>query len=246
MNVQKAAFCPHLHCTHTEIPTHITANRHLFDEIDWMSRIPLEIPCACICPRTCCLEDEQEWKREWTVPTPDGASFLAELPFESYKGDLVVTSKSIPELAAAISIKTVEALVVKVGDSRHGLPCTTYFTPLAMFAIVTSVPSIKHILTDAQSVDKACDNGQLLGHKIFWKIPPGIRNKSIDELVSESVALPAYEPRTITELCNLDGLFENGGRHANIRFGALNLQMVRLGDGADAVPSRPVFTPECK
>lgn len=93
-----------------------------------------------------------------------------------------------------------------------------YFSAESIKKILALFPRVKCLLTDAPSMDRACNGGILASHEAFWA---------------------GRQDRTITELCHLQSLpFASGTR------GMLQIQVLPIYDGADAVPTRPLF--HCK
>jgi len=146
--------------------------------------------------------------------------FLAEVITvapEKADDDFVISKKQLQFL---IGNKKRDALVIRtmpnLGEKRSRQYSNTnwpYFTKEAIELLVKK--DIKHLLIDLPSVDKEKDNGELLGHKAFWRLDGAVR----------------YDA-TITEFIYVSNKIEDGTYFVNI-------QMAPFEN--DAAPSRPIL-----
>ncbi len=146
--------------------------------------------------------------------------FLAEVITvapEKQEDDFVISKKQLQFLLGnkkrdALVIRTMPNLTEKRAR-QYSNTNWPYFTKEAIELIVKK--GIKHLLIDLPSVDKEKDNGELLGHKTFWKLNGVVR----------------YDA-TITEFIYVSNKIEDGTYFVNI-------QMAPFEN--DAAPSRPVL-----
>ena len=146
--------------------------------------------------------------------------FLAEVITvapEKEGEDFVISKK---QLRFALGNKKRDALVIRtmpnLTEKRARQYSNTnwpYFTKEAIDLIVKK--GIKHLLIDLPSVDKEKDNGELLGHKAFWKLNGAVR----------------YDA-TITEFIYVSNKIEDGTYFVNMQVAPFE---------NDAAPSRPVL-----
>jgi len=147
--------------------------------------------------------------------------FIAEVvsitPEKVGNEDYIITLQAFKEKvkhpqASAVVLRTLPNTESKKTQSYSGT------NPPYMEAALTeylSSQNVQHLLIDLPSVDKEVDEGKLLAHKAFWKLPENIRKHcTITELVFVNNSIP-------------DGLY------------LLNLQITSLE--MDASPSKPVL-----
>ena len=97
-----------------------------------------------------------------------------------------------------------------------------YFTREAMEWLVEK--RIEHLVVDLPSIDRTHDEGRLVGHRIFFGLPPG----------STARGDAARSRATITELAFIPDEVADGPC-------ALSLAVPAIG--GDAVPSQPIVYP---
>jgi kynurenine formamidase len=142
-----------------------------------------------------------------------------------------VITRALLAVAAARWIRDPwTALVVRTlpndPGKRHRLyagPCPApYFTADAMQWIVER--DVTSLVVDLPSLDRADDGGSLTVHRMYWGLPPDVRDAHQARRGRALVTELAYVPDTST-----DGLY------------LLDLQVPAFA--ADAAPSRPVLYP---
>jgi len=141
---------------------------------------------------------------------------------ENEAGDAMVTLKNLqtacPEnLPEALIIRTLPNQVAKLTKDYSGTN-PPYLEKAAMEFIVQN--KIKHLLVDIPSVDKEADEGEIIGHRLFWNV-----EDAADKDGSRSDC-------TITELVYVKDEIEDGLYLLNIQIPSLQL---------DAAPSKPVL-----
>lgn len=186
VNYQKLTLTPHGNGTHTECYGHLSA-----DEKVTINR---------------CLTSFH---------------FIAEVisitPEQKSNGDQIVTLKSFKE---KLKHSNVEAVVLRTLPNTNSKKTQAYSgtNPPYIEAAITEYlasQNVQHFLLDLPSVDREVDEGKILAHKAFWKIPENIRTHcTITELIFVENSIP-------------DGLY------------LLNLQITSLE--MDASPSKPVL-----
>ena len=97
-----------------------------------------------------------------------------------------------------------------------------YFTREAMQWLVEK--RIEHLVVDVPSVDRSHDEGRLVGHRLFFGLPPG----------SQARGDAARSRATITELAFIPDEVPDGPCILSLAVPAL---------GGDAVPSQPIVYP---
>lgn len=100
--------------------------------------------------------------------------------------------------------------------------CVPYLTPSAMSYLRER--GVLHLLIDSPSVDRLDDGGELLSHRAYWGLEPGV------DVLTSSARVEA----TITEMIEAPDTLPDG--HYLISIGAPALAI-------DATPSRPVLFP---
>ena len=146
--------------------------------------------------------------------------FLAELITvapENYNEDKIISKK---QLKFALGNKKRDAIVLRtIPNTRDKLSRQYSHTnwPYLKADAVNYLVSkgIKHLLIDVPSIDKEKDDGQLLGHNIFWNTKGELRMDA-----------------TITELIYVSNKIEDGEYF-------LNLQIAPFEN--DATPSKPIL-----
>jgi len=146
--------------------------------------------------------------------------FLAELITvapENYNEDKIISKK---QLKFALGNKKRDAIVLRtIPNTRDKLSRQYSHTnwPYLKADAVNYLVSkgIKHLLIDVPSIDKEKDDGQLLGHNIFWNTKGELRMDA-----------------TITELIYVSNNIEDGEYF-------LNLQIAPFEN--DATPSKPIL-----
>ena len=101
-------------------------------------------------------------------------------------------------------------------------PGKPYFTREAMQWLVEK--RIEHLVVDVPSVDRSHDEGRLVGHRLFFGLPPG----------SQARGDAARSRATITELAFIPDEVPDGPCILSLAVPAL---------GGDAVPSQPIVYP---
>lgn len=152
--------------------------------------------------------------------------FLAQLISLSFSqqanGDQIISKEGLEaaskdSLPEALIIRTRPNSETKLTKDYSGTN-PPYLEPAAMEYLVQQ--GVKHLLIDLPSVDREDDGGQVLGHRIFWKV------------VKQAADADTRTDCTITELIFVpddipDGLY------------LLNLQLPSIP--LDAVPSKPIL-----
>ena len=117
-------------------------------------------------------------------------------------------------------LEDIEALIIRTLPNDDLKLTANYSGANAPYLHVDAIHAmveagIDHLLLDLPSVDKEEDDGELEGHKAFWKYPTNTRKHA-----------------TITELIYVQGSIEDGEY-------SLNLMVAPIGQ--DAAPSWPVL-----
>ena len=235
VNCQVVSFSPHLHTTHTEALSHILPDPYEYmARTDWISTtIPtdkilavfLRLTPSMISPEGDFILDQADVQVDVAsgkllslVHDKDDDDDGDDDEHSIQGGKSNVDGWTCCTGSNAIKSNQVEAIIIAMypnGLYPSDRP-QRYFSPESITKILTFFPRAKHLLTDAPSMDKACDRGLLASHRTFWNRHPD---------------------GTITEMCHLQNLpFENG------TLGMLQMQVLPIGNGADAVPSRPLFS----
>lgn len=147
--------------------------------------------------------------------------FIAEVisitPEKASNGDHIVTLKAFKEKAKHPQADAVVLRTLPNTDSKKAQSYSGTNPPYIEAALAEYLASqnTQHLLIDLPSVDREVDEGKLLAHKAFWKLPMSIRKHcTITELVFVNNSIP-------------DGLY------------LLNLQITSLE--MDASPSKPIL-----
>lgn len=205
-NCSTITLTPHCNGTHTECAGHLT-----LQPLDAFRVVPLGlVPAALV-----------------TV-APESASCASRTATTTPRAhDKLITPRL---LAAALSarprtISPVRALVIRTlpnpKDKLERLDTVPpYLSPEAALWIVEC--GIEHLIVDLPSVDRVQDEGHLLAHRIFFGLPPGVRE--LDRALRARC--------TITELAYVPDAVPDGEY-------LLELQVPAIA--GDAVPSRPLL-----
>jgi kynurenine formamidase len=137
----------------------------------------------------------------------------------SDNNDLVITQSQIENIIEdgieALIIRTLPNNTNKLNNNYSSIK-SAFFTNEAMQAISNS--SIKHLIVDLPSIDRARDNGKLSNHRIYWNV----KEDSIE------INTNSRTDRTISEFAFIDDFIEDGYYILNIETPPLLI---------DAVPS---------
>ncbi|MGE3467674.1 MAG: cyclase family protein [Pyrinomonadaceae bacterium] len=193
-NFEQITLIPHCNGTHTECVGHITDKRISVNE---------------------CLRDVLMTAR------------LVSVEPELCNGDTAITRSKL-EKAGVGSAARADSLIVRTLPNDDGklsarydennIP--TYFSTEAMELIVEC--GFRHLLVDLPSIDRIFDDGKLLNHRIFWNVPPGVRDLNSETRVGSTITELIFVPSHVT-----DGEY------------LLNLQIAPFV--ADSSPSRPLL-----
>lgn len=147
--------------------------------------------------------------------------FIAEVisisPEKTSNGDHVVTLKTFMEKVKHPKVDAVVLRTLPNNDTKKTQSYSGTNPPYIEAAVTEYLASenVQHLLVDLPSVDREIDEGKLLAHKAFWKLPSPVRSHcTITELVFVNNSIP-------------DGLY------------LLNLQITSLE--MDASPSKPIL-----
>ena len=206
-NCSVYALSPHCHGTHTECVGHLTDNA---TSLAGLTPVP---------PALAALVSVR--------PEPLGAT--AEGPAGPRDASDAVITRALLDAASARWIHDPwTALVVRTlpndAEKRHRQyagPCpAAYFTADAMHWVVER--GVTSLVVDLPSLDRADDGGTLTAHRVYWGLPPAVRDarqaRRGRALVTELAFVPDSAP---------DGLY------------LLDLQVPAFA--TDAAPSRPVL-----
>lgn len=137
-------------------------------------------------------------------------------------GDKLITRAALEK---ACSEQLPEAIVIRTSpnpesklQADYSGTNPPYLSTAAMQYLVDN--KVKHLLLDLPSVDREVDQGELLGHHLFWNVA----NKSAKD--------NSRVDCTITELIYVPNHIQDGLYLLNIQIPSLNL---------DAAPSKPIL-----
>lgn len=146
------------------------------------------------------------------------AQLISITPTVMENGDQVIAKSQLTSLL----LHPVDAFIVRTLPNKenkrtlhHSGTNPPYFSHEAIALLVKL--GCRHILTDLPSLDREQDEGNLLGHHIFWNYPT---NPRLECTITELIYAPSAAE---------DGLY------------LLNLQVAAFEN--DAAPSRPVIFP---
>lgn len=200
---------PHCHGTHTECVGHVTDNA---TALAGLTPVP---------PALALLVSVR----------PEALGPAAAGQASRGRADDPVITRPVLAAAAARWIRDPwTALVVRTLPNdpgkryrRYEGPCPApYFTPDAMHWVVER--DVTSLVVDMPSLDRADDGGSLAAHRVFWGLPPDVRDAHQARRGRAMVTELAYVPDTVH-----DGLY------------LLDLQVPAFA--TDAAPSRPVIYP---
>jgi len=192
VNFRDIFFNPHGHGTHTECLGHIT------EEVHSVNQTLRSFFCSALVITI---------RPEIQLNEKDGIE------------DLVITSPQVRNAIAGIN--QVEALVLRTLPNRKAEKVGKAYSATNPAYLTNDINDIldelkvKHLLVDLPSVDRESDEGKLIFHHTFWKVPQA----------------PDFE-RTITELIFVPD---------EVPDGAYILEMQVAPFENDASPSRPVL-----
>ena len=205
-NCEVLTLIPHCNGTHTECVGHLTRERLDVSRIAPYGFVPALL--VSLEPLPAADTDEN------SVPA-------AQL------GDLLITRAALEEQWPAELPFAPRALVIRTrpnsadkGSRDYSQEVPPYLSQQAAQLLVER--SIRHLVVDVPSIDRAHDEGALTAHRIFFGLPPG----------STELARAARANSTITELAFVPEGLRDGPY-------LLELQLPALG--GDAVPSRPLL-----
>lgn len=205
-NCSTITLTPHCNGTHTECAGHLTVQ-----PLDAFRIVPFGlVPAALV-----------------TV-APESASRSSNTATAQPRAhDKVVTARLLaaawPEQSPPMS--AVRALVIRtLPNPKDKLECLDtvppYLSPDAALWIVER--GIDHLIVDLPSVDRVQDEGHLVAHRIFFGLPPGVRELDQARRARCTITELAYVPDAVA-----DGEY------------LLELQVPAIA--GDAVPSRPLL-----
>lgn len=207
-NCATLSLIPHCQMTHTESVAHLT--REAGDAWRVVPRGLLSAVVVSVRP-----EPARETS-ESTDPQPWGTDVLitqrrlrAAWPMVRMVDPVAAVIRTLPNEAAK-----------KSRDYSDLIP--PYFTREAMQWLVEK--RIEHLVVDVPSVDRSHDEGRLVGHRLFFGLPPG----------SQARGDAARSRATITELAFIPDEVPDGPCILSLAVPAL---------GGDAVPSQPIVYP---
>lgn len=200
---------PHCHGTHTECVGHVTDNA---TALAGLTPVP---------PALALLVSVR--------PETLGPAAAGQVG-RGQADDPVITRAALATAAARWIRDPWTALVVRTLPNDPGKryrqyegPCPApYFSADAMHWVVER--DVTSLVVDLPSLDRADDGGSLAAHRVFWGLPPDVRDAHQARRGRAMVTELAYVPDTVH-----DGLY------------LLDLQVPAFA--ADAAPSRPVIYP---
>lgn len=207
-NCSTMTLTPHCQMTHTESVAHLTR-----ESGDTWRVVPRGLLPAVV---VSVLPEPARESNESTDPQPYGTDTLiskrrlrAAWPMGKMVDPVAAIIRTLPNDAAK-----------RTRDYSALMP--PYLTREAVEWLVEK--RIEHLVLDVPSVDRTHDQGRLVGHRIFFGLPPG----------STARGDAARSRATITELAFIPD---------EVRDGPCVLSLAVPAIGGDAVPSQPIVYP---
>ena len=206
-NVDAITMIPHCNGTHTETVGHLVDQEVKIGDL----ALPGLLKTVVITVAPSAAVDCQETYR------PD---FLPD--------DQVLTQVAIEHALKSQEHRQVEAVVVRTlpnGSDKRSRSYGAEHEPA--FFTCDAISWLRdfgcqHLLVDLPSIDRMHDDGHLTNHHLFWRVPEG----------QHQMSLNSCRDRTITEMVFVPDSIDDG-------YYLLNLQVPAFG--SDAAPSRPVL-----
>lgn len=205
-NFEKYSFITHCNGTHTECVGHISFERIFINETLKDSFIPGTVITV--------------------KPVPSGETKEKYIP-EINPEDFLITRAGIENVIGNSNKDFFKGLIIRTSPNDNKKKSMDYnkepppFFSMDAMEFISSI-GVNHLLVDIPSVDRASDDGKLTVHHIFWNVPAG----------SHEVSIENHSLKTITEMIYVEDNIEDGKY-------LLNLQIASFK--ADASPSRPVL-----
>lgn len=207
-NCDTISLTPHCDGTHTESAGHLTRDR--FDVREVMPAQLLPALLVTVTPAAARRDGES------SRPAP-------------VDGDLLVTRAALEKAWPAALPFAPLALIVRTLPNPESKRQRDYRVEPAPFLSLPAAQwlverGIEHLVLDVPSLDRTHDEGHLVGHRIFFGLPPG----------STSRGDAARSRATITELAFVPDEVHDGPCILSLAVPAI---------GGDAVPSQPIVYP---
>lgn len=210
-NVNEIYFNPHCNGTHTETIRHICdQSAELALSIANIELPPL-LPCVLL---TITPELASQCQDSYTPEFADNDQVITK---QAIQAQLANYSSAQTQ---ALAIRTFPNTKTKLSQSYTNEQQAAFFTREAILYL--NELGVEHLLVDIPSLDRLDDDGLLTCHHLFWQVPEGSHQPTINSLTR----------KTITELCFFDNSVSDG-------FYFLNLQLPAFNN--DAAPSRPML-----
>jgi kynurenine formamidase len=211
-NCSMLSLIPHCQMTHTESVAHLT--REPGDAWRVVPRGLLTAVVVSVAP-----EPARETS-ESTDPQPWGTDVLITQRRLRAAWPMMRPSSNMPEPIAAIIRTLPNDPAKRTRDYSEAVP--PYLTREAVQWLVEK--RIEHLVVDLPSIDRTHDEGYLVGHRLFFGLPPG----------SHARGDAARSRATITELAFIPDEVADGPCMLSLAVPAI---------GGDAVPSQPIVYP---
>jgi arylformamidase len=211
-NCSTLTLTPHCQMTHTESVAHLTREAG-----DTWRVVPRGLLLAVV---VSVLPEQARETSESTDPQPWGTDILITQRRLRAAWPMLRASMSNLEPVAAI-VRTLPNDAAK-RTRNYGDSVPPYLTREAVQWLVEK--RIEHLVLDVPSVDRTHDEGHLVGHRLFFGLPPG----------STARGDAARSRATVTELAFIPDEVADGPCILSLAVPAI---------GGDAVPSQPIVYP---
>lgn len=212
-NCSTVTLTPHCQMTHTESVAHLT--REAGDTWRVVPRGLLPAVVVSVVPEPARETNESSDPQPWGTDTLISKRRLRAAWPMSHP-----SMKSLPDPVAAI-IRTLPNDAGKRTRDYTG-QIAPYLTREAVEWLLEK--RIEHLVLDIPSLDRTHDEGRLVGHRLFFGLPPGSRSRGD----------AARSRATITELAFIPDEVPDGPCVLSLAVPAI---------GGDAVPSQPIVYP---
>ena len=208
VNCSTITLTPHCQMTHTECVAHLT--REPGDAWRVVPRGPMPAVVVSISP-----EPARE-TIETTVPQPWGTDHLITKRRLRAAWPMVRMIDPVAAIVRTLPNETSK----RTRDYSDGVP--PYLTREAVEWLIEK--RIEHLVLDVPSLDRTHDEGHLLGHRLFFGMPPGSTSRGDAARSRATITELAFVPDEVTD-------------------GPCVLALAVPAIGGDAVPSQPIVYP---
>ena len=182
-NVRELHLTPHCNGTHTESIAHICNDAPMIHEVLREVLVPATLLSVPVVPAITSGENY--------TPSPG-------------EDEQVITAKNLRKTLAEIDEAFLQALLLRTLPNEISKQTRNYDTQQAPYfsteamQLIGELP-VKHLIVDLPSLDRSNDGGLLSNHRLFWRVPGGVKEPQKDSRPDRTISEFAYFDDSIVD-----------------------------------------------